>query len=74
MGVLDDIRAKYKERGEICETCLNLVQVIPGVIGCEVHDRMILPMYPPYHDNMKCPDWKEKGYHGTNEDSGNLHL
>lgn len=62
MGVLDDIRAMDKEKlsAAICETCGNLVQVTKTVLGCEAHDRMIMPMYPPYHDNMKCPEWKER--------------
>lgn len=60
MGVLDDIRARAKDKEGICETCGHLVQVVKGVIGCEAHDRMIMPMYPPYHDGMKCLEWKER--------------
>lgn len=65
--LLDSIRAIDERRkkngtGHICRTCKNLVRVTDTVIGCEAHDKMILPMFPPFHDGSEkgCPEWKER--------------
>ncbi len=61
MRLLDRVREVgdvCEERTGICDTCGNLVQVTKTAIGCEAHDKLILPMFPPYHTpNNKCPDW-----------------
>ena len=56
MGFLDDVR-----RNGVCESCEHLVAVSNTAIGCEAHDKLILPDYPPYHGNCKCPDWEKRG-------------
>lgn len=55
MGFLDKIRADI---GGVCKTCGHLVSVKENLIGCEANDKLILPEYPPYHGNTKCPKWK----------------
>lgn len=60
MTFLDSIRQKSAGANGTCETCGNLVQPAPGLIGCEAHDKLIIPEYPPYHGNAKCPDWKPR--------------
>lgn len=56
MNLLERIK-EQQTRERICETCGNLVQVTNNLIGCGVHDKLILPEYPPYHGRMKCSDY-----------------
>lgn len=58
-GFLESVRRKQTDRPKVCETCGNLVRLGRTLIGCEAHDKLILPDYPPYHGNMTCPDWKK---------------
>ena len=66
MGVfLDSIRMKAGLPQEtiddtgICQTCGNLCAVTETLIGCEAHDKLIMPEYPPYSNpKFKCRDWK----------------
>ncbi len=69
MKLLDKVRqcGEY-DRSGICDTCGNLVQVTQTAIGCESHDKLIMPMFPPYSNpNQKCPDWVKRE---DNHDSG----
>lgn len=60
MSFLSDLKEQYL--GQYCETCGNLEQIKPGLIGCIARDKLILPEYPPYYkgDPVGCPDWKER--------------
>ncbi len=58
-GFLESVRRKQTDRLKVCETCGNLVRLGGTLIGCEAHDKLILPDYLPYHGNMTCPDWKK---------------
>ncbi len=62
---LDSIRTKaglpqktFDDTG-ICQTCGNICAVTETLIGCEAHDKLIIPEFPPYSDQkFKCEDWK----------------
>ena len=56
MNLLERIKEQQTREGT-CETCGNLVQVTNNLIGCGVHDKLILPEYPPYHGRIKCSDY-----------------
>jgi len=60
MSLLEEIGQRAENLCGICQTCGNLVQPAAGLIGCQAHDKLILPEYPPYHGNMKCRDWKPR--------------
>lgn len=60
MSFLEEISRRAGSLDGICQTCGNLVQPAGGLIGCQAHDKLILPEYPPYHGNAKCPDWKPR--------------
>jgi hypothetical protein len=62
MSFLDDVRNNYvRNYTGVCESCEHLVQVTDTAIGCEAHDKLILPEYPPYHGrNMSCTDWEKR--------------
>lgn len=64
MKFLDSIREKAEsptDRTGICETCGNLCEVVQGLIGCEAHDKLIIPEFPPYFmPKVKCKDWKQR--------------
>lgn len=55
---LDRVRERVEKRQRICVTCGNLVRIGRTLIGCEAHDKLIIPEYPPYSGNAACPDWK----------------
>ena len=64
-GFLDSIRIKaglpqktIDDTG-ICQTCGNLCAVTETLIGCEAHDKLIIPEFPPHaNPKFKCGDWK----------------
>lgn len=58
MGLLDRIRGQ----GRICKTCGGVVEVQPGLLGCEPRDKLIIPGFPAYSDSRGpgCPDWISK--------------
>jgi hypothetical protein len=59
MGELDDVRAREHEDDGLCITCRNLVVLTKKLIGCEAHDRLVMPQYPPYGTRgFRCPEWK----------------
>lgn len=60
VSLLEEIGRRAENLCGICQTCGNLVQPAAGLIGCQAHDKLILPEYPPYHGNMKCRDWKPR--------------
>lgn len=56
-GLLERIT---KSKEGICDTCGNRVDIESEFgYGCEVHDKLILKNFPPYHGNFKCTDWKK---------------
>lgn len=64
MSFLNDVRSHAeRDYAGVCESCDHLVGVTDTAIGCEAHDKLILPEYPPYHmpNNTKCPDWVKRG-------------
>ncbi|MDY0256236.1 hypothetical protein [Gudongella oleilytica] len=60
MSFLEKCRQRAACQDGTCQTCGNLEQIKTGLIGCIAHDKLILPEYPPYHGNSKCPDWKQR--------------
>lgn len=70
MTFLEKVRQKAAGAKGLCRTCANLVKVGPNLIGCEAHDKLILPEYPPYDGNLKCPEWKQTK-NEPGEDPGN---
>lgn len=63
---LDGIRRRLDV--QICRTCGNLTRVGENLIGCAAHDKLIMPEYPPYHGNARCPDWE------TRKDDNHEHI
>ena len=62
-GFLDSIRSRTDGDGT-CETCGNLTRIGNSLIGCEAHDKLIMPEYPPYHGKSKCPDFSVRKAEG----------
>lgn len=61
MGFLQDCMAHQKATEGICATCKHIIVLNDkGVIGCEAHDKLILPKYPPFHGRFKCKDWEKR--------------
>jgi len=60
MNFLQKVRESIEDKTGTCETCGNLDRISESLIGCIVHDKLILPDYPPYRGNMNCPDWKKR--------------
>ena len=63
---LDSVRAKQNlltllvDDTGICRTCGNLCRIGETGLGCEAHDKLIIPDFPPYDlPNFKCKDWIE---------------
>lgn len=74
MTFLEKVRQMVKGEEGVCRTCANLTKVGPTLIGCEAHDKLILPEYPPYDGNLKCPDWKQsKNEPGVDPGNGHDH-
>ena len=60
-ALLDSIRASEHDSDGLCRTCANLVQVTKKLIGCEAHDRLVMPEFLPYDTpGFRCPEWKER--------------
>lgn len=55
-GLLERITKKG-----ICDTCENRIDIGSELgYGCEVHDKLILKNFPPYHGNHTCTDWERR--------------
>ena len=61
-GLLESVikTAAAVSAARTCETCGHLIQISENSLGCTAHDKLIMPEFPPYHGNMRCPDWTER--------------
>ena len=57
MGLIDRLL-----KGGKCESCGHLVQISDTALGCQAHDKLVMPQHMPYSstNHASCRDWVKR--------------